>query len=523
MKRFIIFILTIIAMILAVVPIEIKNNEVVTATPDKHFWVFSKNMDSTQVANIGKMFVEMGILDSNAYVDSLAAFLARGQVSFSNDLYVGSEVLAEKSYVDSLSMIRVQLPDTLAAVVGDTLQIFYTGFIEAHNPYNYYIDIACEKGLAYNRYYEYAPVAGDEAAVYPLVVYIRDNKMNVLGGDTAVVKVTDPVQPTITTILPIGDSFTQSQYWVEELNRRLTGTGGTPTGNAFTGLETIGNRGVAGVNQRVGYGGKTWEFFCTETASSSTSNFWYFSTHDKDASDLTSVWSDGANQWTLDSLYSGMLAMHKTGHTVSAPASGTLTHVSGATHTNDITYTTIESIDGNPFWDYNDDELSIADFCTRHSFNDPDVVIPLMTWNGLISNRPDAADHAETVAYAQLFLDSLHSQFPDAKVLLCAPTMPPKFSGSGYYYEYVRSIIGLNKAYEQFCSESDYKDWVNYTNITMAFDNEYGFPTETKSINLRTPTVLREDIVTNAMHPSQYGYYMIADGIYREFISKFCK
>ncbi len=471
------------------------------------------------------------ILPEGGYFESIGAdttavsdanFLSLGNLVARNAVYAGSEILAEKSYVENLHNIRIQLPDTISAVVGDTLQIFYTGFIEAHNPYNYYIDITCSKGLAYSRYYEYAPIAGDQNSVYPLIVYARDNKMNVLGGDTAIVKVTNPVQPTITTILPLGDSFTLAEYWVTELYRRLTGTGGTPAGKAFTGLKTIGNLGVA-PNQRIGYGGKTWQWYCVQTAAASTLKFWFFDTHDKDASDLTSIWSDGTNQWKLDSLHVGRLAFSKNGHTVNAPASGTLTHVSGATHTGDITYTAIETIDGNPLWDYADSELSIADFCTRNSFTDPDVVIPLLTWNGLVSDTPDASDHTYEITYAKIFLDTLHSNFPNAKVLLCPPTMPPRFSGTGYYYEYVRSIIGLNKAYEALSNEAAYSAWVNYTNITMAFDNEYGFGMTLKEVNLRTPSLMREDIVTTGIHPDQYGYYMIADGVYREFISKFCK
>lgn len=446
-----------------------------------------------------------------------------------------TDTLRTKKILYDTDIIRIQLPDTISAVVGDTLQIFYRGIIEAQDPYAYSMRLYSTKGEALNRYYRYCPVAADTTGTHVFRLRLYNEAMVELAGDSVVIKAQKAWQPTVNNIMPIGDSFTDANYyWVNEFYRRLTGTGGTPAGNAFTGLATIGNKGVA-PNQRIGYSGKTWSWYANATTPSATAlkYMWFFGTHDKAIADVGSLWSDGTNQWTLDSLYTGRVAFTKTGHIVNPPASGTLTHVSGATHTADITYTTIEAIDGNPLWDYNDNEIDFLAYCTRNSFADVDVLIPLLTWNGLSAYQDEASDHATLIADCKDVIDSLHSQYPNAHVMLCPPSMPPVWNGMaitygadssyGNYYGMVTTIIGLNKAYQALSKEAEYTGWVHYVNTTMQFDSEYGFATTTLKPNLRYVGTMREVATSNGVHPNTQGYYMIADAIYREFVRLFCK
>lgn len=428
-----------------------------------------------------------------------------------------------------LDQIRIQLPDTISAVVGDTLQIFYRGFIEAKNPYDYQVLVTGAKGNQYNRYFEYAPVAADTVTNnYMTIFALYNDQMVLLAKDTTYIHVQKAWQPTVATILPIGDSFTYTSYWPTEFYRRLTGTGGTPAGNAFTGLSTLGNLGSA-PNKRMGYSGKSWSFYLAKTSSAASLIFYFFGTHDKDASDNSSIWSDGTNNWSLTTASTGKIKFTKSGHTVDPPASGTLTHVSGATHTANITYTTIETLDGNPLWDYNNNQLNFLAYCTRNSYADIDVAIPLLSWNGLTSYQ---TDFTTIIGQAKQFCDSLKSQYPNAKVLLCPCTMPPVYNGmAGYgissvyndYFGMLISVVGLNKAYQSISQEAAYKDWVFYTNITSQFDSEYGFTHMTKKPYTRYIGTTREINSYNAVHPSEQGYYQIADAVYRQFVRYFCK
>jgi hypothetical protein len=71
-----------------------------------------------------------------------------------------------------------------------------------------------------------------------------------------------------------------------------------------------------------------------------------YATHDKTSDDYSSIWADGnASQWTLTSQIAGRLTFTRYWRNLpDMPATGTLTHVSGATNTGNITYTDVDII-----------------------------------------------------------------------------------------------------------------------------------------------------------------------------------
>lgn len=79
----------------------------------------------------------------------------------------------------------------------------------------------------------------------------------------------------------------------------------------------------------------------------SSGDVWIYCTHNKDATDLTSIWADSAaNQWVLDVVEVDRLRFSENAaHGFAMPtAPDTLTHISGASHTTDINYTNSLSV-----------------------------------------------------------------------------------------------------------------------------------------------------------------------------------
>jgi len=573
MKKLVFFILIIIGIIIAA---EWNWGLAPNNTPAKtdYIMLINQNKDSVAAVPVGRLMRDNGIMDSTVWADSIAAFLGRGLITFTGDIKIsgndltygnGASVTNPSSGILSLNstilsvptdsayianvlrtdtthtkkiiydadQIRVLLPDTLSAVVDDTLQVYYRGIIEAVNPYAYHITVSGTKGMMYARFFEYAAVAADTVVNnYQTIFRVYDNQYQLLAVDTTIIKVQKAWQPATMNVLPLGDSFTYAGTWSDEFYRRLTGTGGTPAGKAFTGLTFVGNLGTA-PNQRIGYGGKNWFFYATKTAAATSLEYQFFDTHDKDGTDVNSIWSDGTNQWTLNSSVAGKIKLTKRSHTVDPPASGTLTHVSGATHTSDITYTAIEAIIGNPLWDYATETLSFTAYCTRNGIADIDCMATIMTWNDIGTNQPNIADHIYSMAYAKVVLDKLHAEYPTAKVIWGCPQMPPAFSGLGleyamttdygYYYGKVRSVFGYSLAAKYLISSNNYDSWVYYCPTMQGFDNEYSYTAITKKPNYRYPYTLREDVQTGGIHPNAYGYYQMADVVYREFVRLYCK
>ncbi|NET30702.1 MAG: hypothetical protein F6K19_01695 [Cyanothece sp. SIO1E1] len=176
---------------------------------------------------------------------------------------------------DGLKSLRVITPDEYQLVVGDTFQLFYRGIIEAVNPYNYHIEIVCNSGNTYPRYFEWTPVLADIGTTQLSVKVYRDD-MLLLGEATINLVVKDVVASPSSNlnVLCVGDSLTNAGIWPVEAHRRLTAAGGAPVGESLSNITFIGDQGTAPA-EFVGYSGKTWGFYNSENDGSGTNNpFW---------------------------------------------------------------------------------------------------------------------------------------------------------------------------------------------------------------------------------------------------------
>lgn len=135
----------------------------------------------------------------------------------------------------------LQLPTKIEAVVGDTIQLYYNAMTDAPNweSYNWRVkyDVRTD-AKPYPRYVEITPTAvGNET----LTIQIVDYTNNIIAERSCLVVVKDSVQQPSTQqyVWNIGDSLTDTGggqgggEWATEQLRRLTGTGGTPTGDQF--------------------------------------------------------------------------------------------------------------------------------------------------------------------------------------------------------------------------------------------------------------------------------------------------
>ena len=78
-----------------------------------------------------------------------------------------------------------------------------------------------------------------------------------------------------------------------------------------------------------------------------------------------------------------------------------------------------------------------------------------------------------------------------------------------------------NLAYEAWCLEDAYKDFMEFINIAGQFDCEYNMPSAPKPVNTRSKVT--ELVGTNGLHPLPEGYLQVADAVYRNVIKEFCQ
>jgi len=156
---------------------------------------------------------------------------------------------------------RVILPVDISAVVGDTLQVFRRGVVEAADPYALPVKLDSAVGAEYPRMFEWTPSAGDSGTSQTLTVTAQGFDQSTLGtGTTSIVVKTAANPASMKRIVVIGDSVTNGMAWPEEAYRRLTQTGGTPAGKGFTNFEFVGDQAFPNFGTQGGFGHSGWRW-----------------------------------------------------------------------------------------------------------------------------------------------------------------------------------------------------------------------------------------------------------------------
>ena len=234
--------------------------------------------------------------------------------------------------------VRLCMPDSYDLVVGDTFELFYKGIINAVNPDMYDVVVNCSKGNAFNKRFILTPSTAENLS---MTISLYGINHNLLDTKTVTLKIHSKASSpsTAKNVLCVGDSLTTSGVWVEELHRRLTGSGGTPAGDGLLNINFVGTREKNGVNYE-GYGG--WTFNNYNTASIGNNARIITCVHDKtEADDQHSIYMDANNQqWKLETIESGQIKiLAVTGEGNNFPETGTLTWISGGVHHDAIVYT----------------------------------------------------------------------------------------------------------------------------------------------------------------------------------------
>jgi len=430
---------------------------------------------------------------------------------------------------------RVILPDEIVAVVGDKLQLFVRAAIEAQNPYMQPYEVTCSIGKAMPRYFEVTPVSGD-AGTKTLTVSVQSNAGTAIATDTMNLVVVNPTgQPSSTkNVLCVGDSLTDAKTWPGEAYRRLTQSGGSPAGLGYGNITFIGTDVMPTYTsqKQVGHAGWTWANYTGTTVIKAYTI--QAAGHDKDNTDQKSTYTDtNGNGWLLETITTGQIKIIANGHSVNLPASGTLTWVSGGVHHSTITYTSSVAEGATPFWDSSTSQLSFTAFMNNYGYTGQniDVLYVLLGWNGLPGqNKFDPNDHATTITEARNFLTTLHTQYPSAKARVIGLQVPSPDGGLGTnygasgtyanYYKLLRTMNGLNLAYQALCNEPGLSSFAKFLSMGHQFDSEYNMPFTSVAANSRNATTERQG--TNGVHPDTGGYLQIGDVAYRDFIRTFC-
>ena len=423
--------------------------------------------------------------------------------------------------------IDISLPDKIYAIVGDTLQLFFRGIIKAVDPYKYNIVVSCSKGRQYPRYFEYTPTTQDVGQTN-FTITVKDNNRNVISTKQCLLVTKNTVASPSDTInvACFGDSLTASGAWCKEAHRRLVESDGSPIGKGLTNIKFVGSKKI-GTTGYFGVGGWTWDSYTTQGRPA-----YRFQVSEVSSLEVGAVYTNNGNTFTIMEVNvtagSGNILCSVSSLTPAPTDSGTLTKSSG-TGDSTITFSSYSQDTQNPLWDYNANKMTFIPYANSVADGNIDVVYTLLSWNG---QTPGKENFSDVIAKIKIFADTLHSEFPNAKLKIMGIQVPSVNGGMGANYGatgtsyadgygMVVTALNQNKAYQDFANSEGYKDFVEFVNISAEFDTEYNMPYSETNVNTRS--TVKEKRGTNGVHPHIAGYYQIADTVFRNFIANFCQ
>lgn len=431
-----------------------------------------------------------------------------------------SSSVAAAGEASTLQPVEVSLPDTLYAVVGDTLQLFYRGMVKALDPYAYNLFVTCAKGHAYPRYFEYTPTSDDVGSV-PWTLEVKDGQNRVLAKQTCTLvtkaAACSPAAPL--SVLCVGDSLTAGGAWCKEASRRLTGTGGMPAGLGLTNITFVGRFREGDIGWE-GSGGWSWPSFAMNVRPP----VYRFHVAGVVTAPLRST-QYSHNGTSYDVQYSDLRDGSGTVRCSSKDApspTGTLQKTAGVGDA-ELPFSSFDTEADNPFWNSATDKLDLRAYVDRYCGGKIDVVYFLLSWNGQTAYRTDFSDFSENI---RILVDHLHAVYPHVAVKLMGIQVPSQNGGmganypggSGYSDTYGMTVtaLNMNTAYAAFAKDPAYAGFVEFVNVSAQFDSENNMPEADVPVNCRNPKTEKRG--TNGVHPAQAGYGQIADVMFRNFV-----
>lgn len=433
--------------------------------------------------------------------------------------------------------VNVYLPNKLYAVVGDTLQIFFQSVVAVVNIADYDIFAVCSKGKTFPRYYAYTPVAGDIGTT-TFTVYVKDRKNNIVGQASCdLITVAAPSSPlSLKSIFTFGDSLTSQGQWPGEAKRRLVGNS-VYDGISGKGLSNIAFYGYLTkiINEQsvnyFGVGGWTWANYLSKA----TGGAFRFYVEGVTLLSIGATYTNNGYTYTIQEINvtgeSGNIRCTTSSANNTPSASGTLTKT-GGDGDETITFTSFETENQNPLWDDANNKMSFIPYVQGCGANTIDAVFVLLTWNGQGAWKEYAAsDTTDHIANAKTFARTLHAEYPSAKLFIMGIQMPSLTGGLGYNYGASGGLIdayGLkqcalnyNKALQDLCNLDEFSPYCEFVATAPQFDSLYNMPYVSAKVNVRNSATEMQG--RNGVHPSDAGYFQIADAVYRMIVAKFCQ
>jgi len=169
----------------------------------------------------------------------------------------------------------------------------------------------------------------------------------------------------------------------------------------------------------------------------------------------------------------------------------------------------------NPFYNPTTKKLDFKYYMSNNGFEgDIDFMFLGHGVNDLLTygRTPD-----QIVADIKTFIDQLHVDYPNCKVLMSGlvPLSPLNDMYDAYLHN--NKVLDVNKAYDDFAAGSSYSSFVTYVPVCAEFNVDYAYEYEMKAAYKYSNELIK--VLKDWLHPYKPGYAMIANQQKSAFLS----
>lgn len=424
------------------------------------------------------------------------------------------------------------------AVVGDTLQIFKKSIVDSLG-IPYIMKIESAKGRVYPRYWEYTPNADDVGSSE-----IKFSLLNVDGSviDERIVSlITVNTSNTSKNVLNIGDSTMANGEIPIELSRRIKGTNGvatTPKALALSNINVVGR--IKNGDKTVGWEGTGgWTYTNYTSQGSRAVRFQVANAQSITVKDLIRIGATNSYGYyqfevTEVNVTNGTGNIRAVFSYTTPYSSNFLNEVSASgklTNTNNLavgSYLSFTEEFYQPFWNTTKNQFDIKTYVNDYCGNKVDYIFILLGIDSLYGTKPFTSVDSVLDSCKNL-LRKIHADLPNTKILLSTNNLVSQNGGLGFNYnaqtyfgqydvEVINHLIfAMNKAYYTLETDTEFMQYVEVINTHAQFDADNAFPITTKNVNTRSGET--ESVGTNGVHPTNNGYWQIADAEFRALLA----
>ena len=425
--------------------------------------------------------------------------------------------------------VRIVAPSTIYLSSGDSMRLYHRSIIHAANPACVQLGVAASSPNYISKEFpRYVEVTG--AGVLNLALF--DNNCNAIATKSIrVVSVPTPQSPLRNiNILAIGASRIAGGETLQELLRRLTGSGGTPAGNNLQNIRLVGRKGSGGIYHEAESGepmmalvqGSDLRYnIQTEPGTNAGIGNKYTYTHDSYAWVLQVTGSEPQDGKIHFKKISGNGTFNDVFADISSENPGTLTLQGSGGGDSTIVFTSIDQTSTNPLW-YNG-TIDFGHYAASQSkiplVDDEkiDILILSRTANDISDMDNEDWTVIDIVAAWTTIAEAFNNYNPNGKVIFALEPLPSPLGGlahgntpysapKGFYWHWANVYYAV---FEKLMEEATTRDYVTVAPVYAEFDGENLYPSDNVTVTKRSSVT--EKVQNNALHYVGVAFGEVAD------------